>query len=132
MERLELSKPKLLGPKSSAVTNFATSVIFMNLIRSNMVEKIFLKIEIQIFRKIYFSSTYILQAKLVDFPRSIDFAKERDFCAALHPFLFQFAFRAFFFDFDVRFLGTAIFDFLMNNSVLDGQQHKSFEKASYF
>ena len=28
MERLELSKQKLLGPKSSAVTNFATSVLF--------------------------------------------------------------------------------------------------------
>ena len=27
MERLELSKQKLLGPKSSASTNFATSVI---------------------------------------------------------------------------------------------------------
>jgi hypothetical protein len=27
----------------------------------------------------------------------------------LYPFLFQFAFLAFFFDFDVRFLGTAIF-----------------------
>lgn len=26
MERLELSKQKLLGPKSSASTNFATSV----------------------------------------------------------------------------------------------------------
>ena len=29
MERLELSKQKLLGPKSSASTNFATSVSFL-------------------------------------------------------------------------------------------------------
>ncbi len=31
MERLELSKQKLLGPKSSAFTNFATSVKPLNL-----------------------------------------------------------------------------------------------------
>jgi hypothetical protein len=29
MERLELSKQKLLGPKSSASTNFATSAIYI-------------------------------------------------------------------------------------------------------
>jgi hypothetical protein len=32
MERLELSKQKLLGPKSSASTNFATSANFILLI----------------------------------------------------------------------------------------------------
>lgn len=63
--------------------------------------------------KIYSSSMSKLYTKLVDFPRSIDFAKDKDFWAALKLFRFQFAFRAFFFDFDVRFLGTA-----MMNSVL--------------
>jgi hypothetical protein len=51
---------------------------------------------------------YTLYIKLVVFPRNIDFANENDFWAALYPFLFQFAFREFFFAFDVRFLGTAI------------------------
>ena len=32
MERLELSKQKLLGPKSSASTNFATSAFYINYI----------------------------------------------------------------------------------------------------
>lgn len=51
---------------------------------------------------------YTLYTKLVVLPRNIDFAKDKDFCAAWAPFLFQFALRAFFLDFDVRFLGTAI------------------------
>lgn len=51
--------------------------------------------------------------KLVVFPRNIDLAKAKDFWAALYPFLFQFAFREFFFAFDVRFLGTAIAFFLI-------------------
>jgi len=38
----------------------------------------------------------------------MDLAKDKDFWAALYPFRFQFAFRAFFLDFDVRFLGTAM------------------------
>ena len=33
MERLELSKQKLLGPKSSASTNFATSATIILVIR---------------------------------------------------------------------------------------------------
>ena len=37
MERLELSKQKLLGPKSSASTNFATSA---NMILSNKIYKL--------------------------------------------------------------------------------------------
>ena len=37
MERLELSKQKLLGPKSSASTNFATSAYF---IESNKLKKL--------------------------------------------------------------------------------------------
>jgi hypothetical protein len=60
-----------------------------------------------------FSSTYTLYIKLVVLPRNIDFAKDRDFWAALYPFLFQLAFRAFFLDFDVRFLGTAIISYLL-------------------
>ena len=58
--------------------------------------------------KIYSSSTYTLYTKLVLFPRNIDLANEKDFWAVLNAFLFQFAFREFFLDFDVRFLGTAI------------------------
>ena len=54
----------------------------------------------------------MLYTKLVGFPRNIDFANDNDFWAALYPFLFQFAFRAFFLDFDVRFLGTAIVYYL--------------------
>ena len=61
--------------------------------------------------KIYSSSMYILYTKLVGFPRNIDLAKEKDFSAALQLFRFQIAFLAFFFDFDVRFLGTAILDY---------------------
>ena len=38
----------------------------------------------------------------------MDFASDNDFWAAVWPRRFQFALRAFFFDFDVRFLGTAI------------------------
>jgi hypothetical protein len=49
-----------------------------------------------------------LYIKLVVLPFSIDFDKDKDFCAALYPFRFQFAFLAFFLAFDVRFLGTAI------------------------
>ena len=37
MERLELSKQKLLGPKSSASTNFATSA---NIVLSNKIYKL--------------------------------------------------------------------------------------------
>ena len=46
--------------------------------------------------------------KLVVFPLSTDLANDKDFCAALSAFFFQVALREFFFDFDVRFLGTAI------------------------
>ena len=46
--------------------------------------------------------------KLVDFPLNIDLAKEKDFCASKWAFLFQFALREFLFDFEVRFLGTAM------------------------
>lgn len=46
--------------------------------------------------------------KLVGFPCKTDFASDKDFCAALFAFLFQFALRVFLFVFDVRFFGTAI------------------------
>ena len=50
----------------------------------------------------------ILYTKLVVLPRNIDFARDKDFFASKYAFLFQFAFRLFFFAFDVLFLGTAI------------------------
>ena len=56
----------------------------------------------------FYSSTYILYIKLVGFPCKTDFAKDKDFCAALFAFLFQFALRLSLFVFDVRFFGTAI------------------------
>jgi hypothetical protein len=124
MERLELSKQKLLGPKSSASTNFATSVLLYHIVSLLIISFFWLKYffylknifnvkfenkSLNLTLKIYsFSSVYKLYIKLVVLPRSIDFAKDKDFWAALYPFLFQFAFLAFFFDFDVRFLGTAI------------------------
>ena len=46
--------------------------------------------------------------KLVDWPRKTDFAKDKAFWAVLSAFRFHVAFREFFFDFEVRFLGTAI------------------------
>ena len=50
--------------------------------------------------------------KLVDLSRNIDFAKDKDFFTSLLGILFQFALRVFFFDFEVRFLGTAIFNLI--------------------
>jgi hypothetical protein len=50
MERLELSKHKLLGPKSSASTNFATSVN-VNLNNILIEEKKFLSLVQIVFRK---------------------------------------------------------------------------------
>ena len=71
MERLELSKQKLLEPKTSAVTNFATSVLLFNFYYlANKSLKQNLKI---------YSSTYTLYTKLVVLPRNIDFAKDKDF-----------------------------------------------------
>ena len=52
MERLELSKQKLLGPKSSASTNFATSA-YLNTYFKNF---------------LLYSSVYILYMKLVGLP----------------------------------------------------------------
>jgi len=46
--------------------------------------------------------------KLVVLPLKNDFDKDKAFCADLSAFLFQVALREFFFDFEVRFLGTAI------------------------
>ena len=43
-----------------------------------------------------------------NWPSTADFAKDKAFSACLLAFFFQFAFRAFFFALDVRFLGTAI------------------------
>jgi hypothetical protein len=72
MERLELSKQKLLEPKPSASTNFATSAIsFKSIYLNKSLEEIFLKI--------YSSSIYILYTKLVVLPRNIDLAKDKDF-----------------------------------------------------
>jgi hypothetical protein len=44
MERLELSKQKLLGPKSSASTNFATSVKYSNYLKLEKKNKSLIKI----------------------------------------------------------------------------------------
>ena len=70
MERLELSKQKLLGPKSSASANFATSVFVVLLFFIN---------KSLIFLKIYSSSVYMLYTKLVVLPCNIDLAKDNDF-----------------------------------------------------
>jgi hypothetical protein len=49
--------------------------------------------------------------KLVVLPLKNDFDKDKAFCVNLLAFLFQVALREFFFDFEVRFLGTAIIFF---------------------
>jgi len=41
-------------------------------------------------------------------PLKNDLDKDKAFCADLSAFFFQVALREFFFDFEVRFLGTAI------------------------
>lgn len=53
MERLELSKQKLLGPKSSAVTNFATSVKYIKIILIRVENK--------------FKITYTLEERRINF-----------------------------------------------------------------
>jgi len=49
--------------------------------------------------------------KLVVLPVKNDLDKDNAFWANLSAFLFQVALREFFFDFEVRFLGTAIIFF---------------------
>ena len=54
--------------------------------------------------------------KLVGFPCKTDFARDKDFWAALFAFLFQLTFRLSLFILDVRFFGTAI-EFLNNELI---------------
>jgi hypothetical protein len=115
MERLELSKQKLLGPKSSASTNFATSVLLYHIVILLIISFLWLKYffylknifnvkfenkSLNLTLKIYsFSSVYKLYIKLVVLPRSIDFAKDKDFWAALYPFSLPICFSSIFFRF---------------------------------